>query len=172
MHMVAALAWTWRNVAAYGGDPQRICVVGHSAGGHLAAMLLACHWKAYGADLPFDLVKSAISISGLHELESIRRTPHLQAQLHLTTEQVHKASPALLPTPDAGTLYAVTGADESGEFLRQNRLIQQAWGKERVPVCEALPGLNHFSVLEALIEPGHRLNGLARELLNPEGCAD
>ena len=165
MQMVAALAWTWRNVAAYGGDQQRICVVGHSAGGHLAAMLLACLWRAYGADLPADLVKSAISISGLHELESIRRTPHLQAQLHLTPEQVRQASPALLPAPDAGTLHAVTGADESAEFLRQNRLIQQAWGKERVPVCEALPGLNHFSVLEALIEHGHRLHGLARELL-------
>jgi arylformamidase len=64
-----------------------------------------------------------------------------------------------------GQLYALAGAEESGEFLRQNRLIQKAWGKQVVPVCEALAGLNHFSIVEALAQPGHRLHLLARELL-------
>ena len=59
----------------------------------------------------------------------------------------------------------MVGGDESAEFLRQNQLIQSAWGKNTVPVCEALPGLNHFSVLETLIQRGSRLNGLALELL-------
>ena len=60
----------------------------------------------------------------------------------------------------------MVGAAESPEFLRQNQLIQSAWGKGRVPVCEALDGLNHFSVLDALVEPGTRLNALARGLLD------
>ena len=42
MQMVQALAWTWRHIARHGGDPNRITVAGHSAGGHLAAMMLAC----------------------------------------------------------------------------------------------------------------------------------
>jgi arylformamidase len=165
MQMVRALSWTWRNIARHGGDRRRIAAAGHSAGGHLAAMLLACVWPVYGSDLPADLVKSALSISGLFDLEPIMHTPFLQSSLQLTPEQVRQASPARLPAPAQGTLYTVAGAEESEEFLRQNRLIREAWGDARVPVCEALPGLNHFSALDALVQPGHRLNQLALQLL-------
>ena len=58
MQMAHALAWVHRNIALYGGDPGRIVVAGHSAGGHLAAMLVSCQWKAVGRDLPPDLVKA------------------------------------------------------------------------------------------------------------------
>jgi arylformamidase len=166
MQLVQALAWTFRHIRRHGGDPGRIVVAGHSAGGHLAAMMLACVWPAYGRELPPDLVKQALSISGLFDLEPIMHTPFLQQSLRLTPEQVRLASPALLPTPAQGTLATVCGAAESDEFLRQNRLIRAAWGERAVPVCEALPGLNHFSVLEALMEPRHRLHELALQLLN------
>ena len=72
-----------------------------------------------------------------------------------------QASPAWLSAPKRGVLYSVAGADESEEFLRHHALIRQAWGRRMVPVCEALPGLNHFSVLEALVQPSHRLHQLA-----------
>jgi arylformamidase len=169
LQMVKALAWTYRHIEEYGGDSSRITVVGHSAGGHLAAMLLACAWKAYGRDLPAALVKNALSISGLYELDSIRRTPYLQESLKLTPAQVKKASPAWLPRPKVsrgrGALYTVAGGDESAEFLRHNALIRASWGAAAVPVCEALPGLNHFSILDALVQPGHRLNQLALSAL-------
>lgn len=165
LQMVQALAWIHRNAKKYGGDPNRIYVVGHSAGGHLAAMLLDCLWPQVGPDLPADLVKGALSISGLYDLEPLMHTPFLKDSLRLTPEQVRLASPALLPAPRQGVLYTVAGADESAEFIRHNKLIQQAWGKKVVPVCETLPGKNHFSVLEDLTAPWEHLHQLAIRLV-------
>jgi arylformamidase len=128
-------------------------------------MMVACTWPQLDAALPRDTVGSALAISGLHDLEPIRQTPFLQPTLRLTPEQVAQASPARVPAPRQGTLYTVIGGDESAEYHRQNRLIQEAWGARRVPVCEALAGLNHFSVLDALVEPSHRLHQLALDLL-------
>ena len=167
MQMVKALAWVWRYIHEWGGDARRIHVVGHSAGGHLAAMLLACEWQRYADDLPADLVKSGLSVSGLFELESVMRSPMLQSDLRLDDAQVVRCSPAWMPRPAHGTFCSVVGGLESDEFIRHHRLIQQAWDKAYVPVCEALPGLHHFNVLSALAERGTYLNRLAlRCLLN------
>jgi arylformamidase len=165
LQVARSIAWTWHNIGRWGGDRRRIVVAGHSAGGHLAAMALACLWQQLDPALPRDTVRSALAISGLHDLDAIMRTPFLQVDLQLTPEQVAQASPARLPSPRQGTLYTVAGGDETEEYHRQNRLIQDAWGARRVPVCELLPGLNHFTVLEALVEPSHRLHQLAVDLL-------
>jgi arylformamidase len=165
MQMVKALAWTYRNASKYGGDPSRITVIGHSAGGHLAAMLLACQWSVYAKDLPSDVVKNALSISGLYDLEPIMHTAFLQESLRLTPEQVLLASPAWMPRPRQGKLYALVGADESAEFVRHNQLMQTAWGKKVVPVCESIPERNHFSILEDLTAPWTRLHQVASKLV-------
>lgn len=165
MQMVQALLWVHAHINRFGGDPRRITVAGHSAGGHLAAMLLACRWSAMGADLPPGLVRNALSISGLYDLDPIAHTPFLQPALRLTPHDALRASPACMPAPTRGLLYTVAGGNESAEFLRHNELIRDAWGKRTVPVCEALAGLNHFSVLDALAQPRHRLHQLAVQLL-------
>ena len=164
LQMAQALAWTFRHAAQYGGDPQRIVVAGHSAGGHLAAMLLCCRWLQVGLDLPEQLVMSALSVSGLFDLEPVSETPFLQADLRLTSASAKRLSPALFPPP-VGALYATVGANESEEFLRQNRLIREAWGERAVPVCQTVPGTNHLDVLHQLADPQARLHGLALQLL-------
>lgn len=165
MQIVKAVAWTYKNIEAYGGDPQRITLAGHSAGGHLVAMLLSCLWQKYDKTLPADVVKNALSISGLFEMETPKQSPYLQDSLHLTEAEVKRISPAWLPVPKQGKLCSVVGGDESPEFLRHNQLIQDAWGQSTVPVCEQLPGLNHFTVLDSLCQPGQRLHQLAQALL-------
>ena len=159
-----ALAWVARNASRYGGDPRRIVVVGHSAGGHLAAMLLACRWQQVGADLPQRLVSGAMSISGLYDLEPVRQTPFVQADVRLTPASVRRLSPAYFPRP-RGPLVTLVGGLESEEFLRQNQLIRAQWGPGCVPVCEALPGLNHFTVLHDLVDPAGGAYGHAQRLL-------
>jgi arylformamidase len=163
MQMVRVLAWLWHHAAEYGADRSRITVWGHSAGGHLAAMMQSVLWPQFDAALPRNLVKNSLSISGLFDLEPVRQTPFLVDSLRLTPQDALRASPARMPAPAHGDLYAVAGAQESAEFIRQNQLIAEVWGRKRVPVCEALAGLNHFSVLEALTLPGHRLQALAME---------
>lgn len=104
--------------------------------------------------------------SGLHDLAPLRRTPFLQADLRLDAASVRRLSPIHFPRPAAPqTLFAVVGAQESEEFRRQNRLIREAWGARAVPVCEELPGCNHFTVLHDLADPQGRAHQLARRLL-------
>jgi arylformamidase len=159
-----ALAWVWRHAAKYGGDPSRIHVIGHSAGGHLAAMLLCCRWKTVAPDLPGRLLAGAMSLSGVFDLAPLRHAPFLQADLALDPAAVRRLSPAGFPRP-RGPLLALVGADESAEFLRQNQLIRDRWGAAAVPVCQALPGHNHFTVLQDLVDPAGGAHRHALRLL-------
>ncbi len=165
LSLVQALAWTWRHIAQHGGDPSRITVAGHSAGGHLAAMLLACDWQSVAPDLPRNLVRNALGISGVYDLRPLRKVPFFGDSLRLVEADARRASPAFWPAPAKGALYAVVGENESDEFVRQTMLIRAAWGEKRVPVCEPLPGLHHFSVVDALADPAHALHAHAMELL-------
>lgn len=164
LQMTQALAWTYRHASAHGGDPSRIVVVGHSAGAHLAAMLLACRWKDVGDDLPARPVVGAVGLSGVYDLEPLRLTPFLQNDLQLTPAAVRRLSPAFFPRP-RGPLYALVGSQESDEFIRQNQLIRDQWGPSTVPVCETLHGNDHFSVLRELVDANARAHQLTLRLL-------
>ena len=165
LQVAQAVVWTWRNVSRFGGDPSRLALVGHSAGGHLSTMLLSCRWKELSDQMPLQPLAGALSISGLYDLEPIRHTPFLQSDLRLTPAAVARLSPAFFPRPKACRLYATVGLDESDEFLRQNLLIREVWGPTAVPVCETIPASNHFTVLNSLVDPAGRLHDLALRLL-------
>ena len=64
--MRSACLWLWRKYK------KRIFVYGHSAGGHLAACMLAQDWKAFASDAPADLVPAAYAISGVFDLAPLR----------------------------------------------------------------------------------------------------
>lgn len=153
LQMAGALAWVHRHAARFGGNAANPVVVGHSAGGHLAAMLLACDGRRLAPDLPMRLTQRALSISGLYELAPIAATPSLQADLRLTPRVIARVSPAAFAAPTHACLHTVVGALESDEFLRHNRLIRERWGAGVVPVCEEIAGRDHFTVLDELVDP-------------------
>lgn len=140
--IVAQVRAAARLLAAHTGKP--VVAAGHSAGGHLAACLLALESE----------VDAAYSISGLFDLRPLIGTP-LNKALALDEEEAVRQSPLFWAPPAGKTLDAVVGASESGEYHRQSRLIVDAWGQAGVHTrYETLPTLNHFSILAALADPG------------------
>lgn len=159
----AATAWVLRRRVG-GVAPSRVVVSGHSAGGHLAAMLMACRWKLLGDDLLQAPLAGGLGLSGVYDLDPLRHVPFLQADLRLTEAQVRRCSPAFFPR-SRSRFYAVVGLDESEAFIRQSRLLRDNWGPTSVPVCETVPGMNHFTLLHSLADPAGRVHDLALRLL-------
>jgi arylformamidase len=145
----AALAWIYRNAQRFGGDPERIVVSGHSAGGHQVARLLATDWLGeYG--LPPDLVKGGYAISGLFDLRPLRYS-WLQPMIQLDGDTVSRESPQLCLPQSAPPLIAAVGGAESAEFHRQSRDYVAACRDAGLGAeYHALGDCHHFNVIESL----------------------
>jgi arylformamidase len=130
---------------------------GHSAGGHLAAMLLATDWRSRG--LPAGTVKAALPISGLFDLPPLTHTTVNHA-LGLDEAEARRWSPVFLPSPRL-PIHAVVGGTEGAEYTRQSQKIAEAWSG----TWEAVDGQNHFTVVGPLADPGSPLVARALTLL-------
>ena len=105
---------------------RRMTVYGHSAGGHLAAALVATDWRTLYPKAPTDLVPAAYSISGVFDLTPLLATS-LNQDLRLDPAQARNLSPLFWPVAAGRIFDAVAGGLESNEFKRQSRAIAQAW---------------------------------------------
>jgi arylformamidase len=138
---------------------QRLMVYGHSAGGHLAGCMLATDWKKFDPKAPADLVPAAYSISGLFDLGPLVHTA-MNADLRLDETEVGRVSPLNWPVAAGRVFDAVVGGAESSEFLRQSRIVADAWGKNGVEArYEEIAGANHFTVLDPLTDPASAMTG-------------
>ena len=132
---------------------RHLVVSGHSAGGHLAACLMATAWRDIDHALPADLVQAVYSISGLFDLEPLVETS-INHALRLDRASARRASPVYWPAPSHGSLEAVVGGDESTEYLRQSRAIVDAWGSRGLATRFAeIPRANHFTAIAPLADP-------------------
>ncbi len=151
-----ALAWLYRNASRYEFDRERIVVAGHSAGGHLAAMMLAAQWQQWSDDLPTGLVKAGVLLSALTDLDVIRHVDFVAEDLKLTDDSIARLSPARMPQSHPAPFITGVGALESDEFKRQNALIIDRWrANHRADV--PLDGCNHLTICDAFGSPDHPL---------------
>lgn len=162
--VLRALRWLYLRADRYAFDPERIVVCGHSAGGHLTAMSMAALWPQLDAQLPANLVKGGLAISGLYDLEPLLHAPFVNADLQLTPERAARLSPIHLPPATDAPLVTAVGALESSEFRRQNALIAQHWPRN-VLRDVPMPGCNHLTVCDELAQPGSALFEAALSLV-------
>jgi acetyl esterase/lipase len=142
----ASVAWIIDHAKEFGGDPSRVYVSGHSAGGHLTAMAMTDSRVAGG-----------VAISGIFDLEPIRLN-YLNEKLGLDAAEAHRNSPMLhLPTR-AAPLVVTVGLGELPELIRQSAEFAAAWQKRGLP-GHYLPivGHDHFSILDELAQPEGKL---------------
>lgn len=162
--MRAACLYLWRQ------RRQRIFVYGHSAGGHLAACLIATDWKTLAPDAPADLVPAGYALSGVFDLEPLAQIS-VNVDLKLDARSAHALSPLYWPVPAGRLLDAVVGSLESGEFLRQSRAIVDGWRQGMaVTRYEEIAGANHFTVVDPLADAKSAMTRRVVELARQVGA--
>jgi arylformamidase len=141
------LGWVAREGARHGAHADNVVVAGHSAGGHLAAMMLATPASGFGAQ--HHPVRAAVSLSGVHDLRPMVLFS-FNADFRLDAAEAARLSPALLPAATRAPMITAVGADETAEFLRQAQLQWDAWPANR-PQGDSAPlhleGKHHFSAV-------------------------
>ena len=152
-----ALAWVVREGRAHGADPERLVLGGHSAGGHIVAMLYATDWAARG--LAHDPIAGGVSLSGVHDLAPMVQFSY-NIDLRLDEREAARLSPIDLAPRSPAPLVLAVGADETSEFIRQTRILWDAWPANRPAGARGplmIRGRNHFDVVVDFEEAGSEL---------------
>ena len=159
-----SIAWTFRNIAQYGGDPNRLYVSGNSAGGHLTAMALAHDWEAEG--LPEDIIKGAIPVTGVFDCEPV---PDITVNelVRLDRETARRLSPLRNPPRRAVPVLVAVGGAEPRLWIGMSK-DYAALCREHGLDCEymELPGHDHFDISRAV---GDADSPLAQAMLRMMG---
>ena len=159
----AGLAWLYRHASDHGCDAQRLHLAGHSAGGHLAAMALATDWRTFG--LPEGMIKGVCAISGIFDLEPIRRC-YLNDVVGLDADEARRNSPIHQPLHGRCPVTVAVGELETRAFHEQSRAFAARLEGQGWP-CRLLvqPGVDHFGIVMSLSDPDAPLvQAIAREM--------
>ena len=151
----ASIVYLHTHAAELGIDPDGIHVSGHSAGGQIVGMLMA-HGSWDGTGLRADVIRGGCGISGLYDMQPIRLS-YLNEVLGLDEATAARNSPVLHRPASAAPLIVAVGGEEGDEFLRQNRIMQEAWQDAAAVTPLVMEGHHHYSAVEALGDPESEL---------------
>jgi arylformamidase len=157
-----AMLWLVREGPRHGAAVDRIAIGGHSAGGHLVAMLFATDWSGCGlSGAPF---AGGVTLSGVHDLEPLVLST-MNADLRLDAAEARRVSPVSYQPKTDASLFIAVGADETAEFVRQSELIFDGWSQNRPAGMTAplrIPGRHHFN---AVLDHADRQSAVTRAVI-------
>lgn len=156
-----AILWLQNNLTRYNGDPSQLYVAGHSAGGHLTAMLLVNNNAAF--------IKGVVALSGLYQLKPIMLS-NINSVLQMDAAMALRNSPVCLEPVNKCPLLLAVGGEETDEFKDQSIEMYNSWkSKHKAVQLLNIPGKNHFSILNAVTENGSALQSAIFRLMDIEG---
>lgn len=155
-----AVQWVYKNITSYNGNAEQIYVAGHSAGGHLAVMMMTDD-----KTIPPVPLKGVCSMSGLFNLVPIQLS-EINETLQMDRDMALRNSPVYLPPVVHCPLLLAVGGDETSEYKSQGEELYTNW-KQFIPVeTEELKGLNHFSIVGDLSDNHSLLHQKMKEMMN------
>ena len=142
-----AVSWVHKNIAQWNGDPDQIYIAGHSAGAHLATMLMIEEEKQNKQNY----IKGICAISGLYNLIPIQLS-NINEALKMDKEMAIRNSPVFMNPTKSCSLLLIVGGDETTEFKDQSTEFNDKWNKMQSVEFKLIPGLNHFSIIDSVYE--------------------
>ena len=160
-----AVAWLWREGRSQGVPVERLFIAGHSAGGHLVAMLYATDWRRYG--VPVDAIRGGLSVSGVFDLEPLIQVS-FNADLKLDSGKARAMSPIHCTAEVRAPLLLAVGGGETSEFSRQSWLLWERWPECRPATTHSplfIADRHHYSVMSELGDRKSELTAATLEML-------
>jgi arylformamidase len=152
-----AIGWVYQNISGYHGNPEQVYVAGHSAGGHLAAMMMATNWPQFDSTLPSNIIKGVCAISGLYNLLPVQLC-YVNEILKMDDATVIRNSPVHLSPETPCPLILAVGGEETAEYKAQTDELFTTWKEKGADVqVMDITGTNHFSVLTSLLTASSQL---------------
>lgn len=158
VHVRSAVKWLWAHAEELSFDRDKINVIGHSAGGHLTSELMLTDWKAQDKDLPHQLIRSGVALSGLYDLSPLLYCSENQG-LRLDKEEVETASPMNRRPESLRPMLMGYGLKEPPDMHRQTVEFYNKFH----PICERMDCLgvdaDHMDVVNELADSNSELVG-------------
>ena len=160
-----AIAWVYENAATFGGNRERIYLVGHSSGAHLSGVAVTTDWRA-GFGLPNDIIKAAALCSGMYDLHPVSLSSRRE-YVPFDDQLVHELSAQRHIDRLHAPLVVLYGTLETPEFIRQSCDFAQSVKQAGKPVkLIAAPDYNHFELKETLASPYAPFGRAVLEMVN------
>lgn len=151
----SSIAWVAKNIMRYSGDPARLYVSGHSAGGHLTAMALAHDWTKEG--LAPDCIKGAVATSGVFDLDMVMKIS-VQEQVRMTADLAKLNSPFINPpNVKCPLVVAVGGAEPKGWQQMSEDYFNYCKAQGMTADYLMVAGANHYTMSEKLLDESNPL---------------